>query len=211
MLSMDKDFIIALRYKAEIIKDYFANLSQKSRLHCNLKSGAVTIHKASEMDWNVTLVDTGLDTMTGGRVKRLKEYLGEDDFMLTYGDGLADIKIPETIDFHKQHGKPITMTAVRPAARFGELDISGNFVRSFEEKPQMHEGWINGGFFVCSTKILDHIEGDHEMLERQPLQRIIESDGIAAFKHDGFWQCMASKRDNDKLSDLWDSGLAPGI
>ena len=205
-----KDFIVALGYKAEIIKDYFAKLSHmKSDYTVNLKSGSMTIHKEPDMDWNITLVDTGLDTMTGGRIKRLKDYLCDDEFLLTYGDGVADVDITATINLHRESDKLITMTAVRPAARFGELDINDNVVASFEEKPQLQQGWINGGFFVCHPDVINYIDGDHEMFEREPLQRIIKGKGIAAYKHEGFWQCMDSKRDHEKLNEIWDSGLAP--
>ena len=205
-----KRFILALGYKGEVIKDYFANLSHmKSDYTINLKSGLMTVHKEPDMDWNVTLVDTGLDTMTGGRIKRLKDYIGEDDFLLTYGDGVADIDIAATIDLHNACDKLVTMTVVRPVARFGELDINDNVVESFEEKPQLHQGWINGGFFVCRPEVINHIEGDHEMFEREPLQRIIKDNGMTAYKHEGFWQCMDSKRDHDKLNEIWDAGLAP--
>lgn len=205
-----KDFIVALGYKAEVIKDYFAKLSHmKSDYTVNLKSGAMTIHKEPDMDWNVTLVDTGLDTMTGGRIKRLKDYIGDDEFLLTYGDGVADVDITAAVNLHRKSDKLITMTAVRPAARFGELDINDNAVVSFEEKPQLHQGWINGGFFVCHPEVVNYIDGDHEMLEREPLQRIIKGKGMAAYKHEGFWQCMDSKRDHEKLNEIWDSGRAP--
>lgn len=204
------DFIVALGYKAEFIRDYFANLSHmKSDYTVNLKSGLMTVHKPPEFDWNVTLVDTGLDTMTGGRIKRLKDYIGEDNFLLTYGDGVSDVDISASIDFHKKCGKLATMTAVRPVARFGELDIKDESVISFKEKPQLHQGWINGGFFVCRPEILNYIEGDHEMFEREPLARIIEKNGLAAYKHEGFWQCMDSKRDHERLNEMWDSGNSP--
>ena len=157
----------------------------------------------------VGIVDTGLDTMTGGRIKRLKDYIGEDDFLLTYGDGVADVDIAATIDLHNKCDKLVTMTAVRPVARFGELDINNNAVESFEEKPQLHQGWINGGFFVCHPNIINYIDGDHEMFEREPLQRIVKDKGMAAYKHEGFWQCMDSKRDYEKLNEIWNAGLAP--
>lgn len=205
-----KDFIVALGYKAEVIKDYFAKLSHmRSDYTVNLKSGVMTVHKEPDMDWNVTLVDTGLNTMTGGRIKRLKDYIGEDDFLLTYGDGVADVDIPATIKLHNACDKLLTMTAVRPVARFGELEINGSTIESFKEKPQLDQGWINGGFFVCRSDVLNYIEGDDEMFEREPLQRIIEDGGIAAYKHKGFWQCMDSKRDHEKLNQIWDAGHAP--
>ena len=207
-----KDFIVALGYKSEVIKDYFANLSLvKSDFTVNLKSGEVSMHKSSEMDWNVTLVDTGLETMTGGRIKRLSDYIGSEDFLLTYGDGVADVDIEETIKLHKKSDKLLTMTAVRPSARFGELVIEDNSVESFEEKPQLDQGWINGGFFVCNAGVMEHIEGDHEMFEREPMQRIMSNGGMSAYKHEGFWQCMDSKRDYEKLNEIWSKGSAPWI
>jgi glucose-1-phosphate cytidylyltransferase len=205
-----KDFIIALGYKSDVIKNYFANLSViKSDYTVNLNSGEMKIHKKSNMDWNVTLVDTGLNTMTGGRIKRLKNYIGENDFLLTYGDGVSDVDIPSTIKLHKESSKILTMTVVRPIARFGEINIEGDIVKSFEEKPQLHQGWINGGFFVCNPSILNYIDGDKEMFEREPLQKIIKVGALGAYKHYGFWHCMDSKRDHEKLNKIWAEGNAP--
>ena len=205
-----KDFIVALGYKAEVIKNYFANFSlMKSDYSVNLNSREIKIHKKPNFDWNVTLVDTGLNTMTGGRIKRLKSYIGENDFLLTYGDGVSDVDITSTIKLHKDSSKLLTMTVVRPVARFGEIEIEGDVVKSFKEKPQLHQGWINGGFFVCRSSILDFIDGDKEMFEREPMQRIIKSNGLGAYKHHGFWQCMDSKRDHEKLNEIWLQGKAP--
>ena len=205
-----KDFIIALGYKSDIIKNYFANLSlTKSDYSINIGSGEIKIHKKSNMDWNVTLVDTGLNTMTGGRIKRLKNYIGKNDFLLTYGDGVSDVDISSTIKLHKESSKILTMTVVRPIARFGEIEIEKDIVKSFEEKPQLHQGWINGGFFVCNPRILNFIDGDNDMFEREPLQKIIKVGGLGAYKHYGFWHCMDSKRDHEKLNKIWDQGNAP--
>ena len=205
-----KDFIIALGYKSDLIKNYFANLAlTKSDYTVNLSSGEIKIHKKSNMDWNVTLVDTGLNTMTGGRIKRLKNYIGENDFLLTYGDGVSDVDIPSTIKLHNESSKILTMTVVRPIARFGEINIEGGIVTSFEEKPQLHQGWINGGFFVCNPSILNFIDGDKEMFEREPLQKIIKVGALGAYKHYGFWHCMDSKRDHEKLNKIWAEGNAP--
>tara|TARA_B110001450_G_scaffold256640_1_gene287903 strand:+ start:2405 stop:3166 length:762 start_codon:yes stop_codon:yes gene_type:complete len=207
-----KDFFVALGYGAGIIKDYFTKLSRmKSDYIVNLKSGLMTVHKEPDMDWNVTLVDTDLDTVAGGRIKRLKDYISDDDFLLTYGDGTADVEIAATIELHNSHNKLVTMTAAQPAARFSELDIEDNVVGSFEEKTQLHQGWINGGFFVCCPEVINYIEGGHEMFEREPPQKIIKGNEIAAYKHEGFRQCMVSKRDHENLNDLWDSGLAPWV
>jgi glucose-1-phosphate cytidylyltransferase len=154
------------------------------------------------IDWNVTLVETGRDTMTGGRLKRLQNYLSGESFMLTYGDGLSDIDLDALIAFHKSHGKMITMTAVRPSARFGELELNGDKVESFVEKPQPHDGWINGGFFVIEASFLDLISDDSVMLEREPLERAASLGELMAYRHEGFWQCMDTKRDHDLLQSL---------
>ena len=199
-----KDFVIALGYKAEVIKNYFANYHiGQNDFTVNLANGNLNQHDSKVLDWNVTLVDTGLHTMTGGRVKRLKDFL-DDTFLLTYGDGVADVEIDKLVEFHKKSSNPLTLTAVRPTARFGELEISeSNKIVSFEEKPQMHSGWINGGFFVCEKEVLDLIEGDHEMFEREPMQRIITKKGISAYKHKGFWKCMDTVRDREVLKDIY--------
>ena len=198
-----KDFFIALGYKSEIVKDYFLNYRNlSSDLSINLATGNVKSLREEPIDWNVTLVDTGRDTMTGGRLKRLQSYLAGERFMLTYGDGLSDIDIDALIAFHESHGKMITMTAVRPSARFGELKLNGDKVESFVEKPQLHDGWINGGFFVIEPKFIDFIAGDSIMLERDPLERAASLDELMAYRHEGYWQCMDTKRDHDLLQSL---------
>lgn len=205
-----KDFIIALGYKSDHVKDYFSRLPIiNSDFTINLASGRMDTVKKPELDWNVTLVDTGLNTMTGGRIKKLSRIIGDEDFLLTYGDGVADVDIDKTIQLHKRSNRVLTMTAVRPIARFGELEIEDNLVVNFQEKPQMDQGWINGGFFVCTSKLFNYIKGDEEMLEREPMQRILKKEGISVYKHDGFWHCMDSKRDHDKLNKLWNDGKAP--
>lgn len=201
------DFGVALGYKAEVIKDYFHNFSiLNSDFTVNLKNGSITVQEKSAPDWNVTLMDTGLNTMTGGRIKRLKNFIGDEPFLLTYGDGVSDVDINKVINFHKQHGKMVTLTAVRPNARFGELDLSGDMVTNFEEKPQLHQGWINGGYFVIEPEFLDLIEGDDTVLERKPLEAVAQMGELAAYKHCGFWQCMDTKRDHENLEKLWDAG-----
>ena len=198
------EFIIALGYKSEIVKDYFLNYKiLNSDFTVNLADGSIQTETVNEVDWKVTLVDTGLDTMTGGRLKRLQNHLGNEPFMLTYGDGVADIDIHKLVAFHESHKKLVTMTAVRPAARFGELELMGSSVLSFQEKPQLHEGWINGGFFVINPAFLDMIDGDETMLERQPLEKCARADQLMAYRHDGFWQCMDTKRDVETLESLW--------
>ena len=205
-----KDFNLALGYKAEVIKEYFLNYrSINSDFSINLGSGNFVTHEADSIDWNLTLVDTGLNSMTGGRIKRMQKYIGNETFLLTYGDGLADIDIKSLVSFHKSHGKMVTVSAVHPSARFGEMDIDKDIVTSFKEKPQMHQGWINGGYFVIEPDFFELIEGDDTILEQRPLEKVSESGELMAFKHSGFWQCMDTKRDRDLLEDLWQSGNAP--
>jgi glucose-1-phosphate cytidylyltransferase len=205
------DFYLALGYKSEIIKDYFLNYhSLSSDFTVNLKSGKITSHQIDSLDWNITLIDTGLKSMTGGRVKRMQPYIGNETCMLTYGDGVADIDINKLLKFHKSHGKMVTVTAVRPAARFGELQLNNNRVTNFEEKPQMHNGWINGGYFVIEPSFFNLINNDEIMLEREPLIQAADAGELIAYRHDGFWQCMDNKRDHDLLQSLWDRG-APWV
>lgn len=202
-----KDFYVALGYKAEVIKEYFLNYrSLNSDFTVDLSSGKVSPHQTDPVDWNVTLVNTGDTSMTGGRVKRMKSFIGNETFMLTYGDGLADIDLDALLAFHRNHGKMITVSAVRPAARFGELEIDGSRVVSFQEKPQMHDGWINGGYFVVEPEFFDLIGGDSILLEREPLEAATKAGELMAYQHDGFWQCMDTKRDHDLLESLWLKG-----
>ena len=204
------DFYIALGYKAEVIKEYFLHYrTLNTDFTVNLGTGSVTPYQQDGVDWKVTLVDTGLNTMTGGRVKRMKSYIGNEAFLMTYGDGLSDVNLEALLKFHKNHGKLITMTAVRPAAKFGELKLNRDQVSSFEEKPQLHEGWVNGGFFVMEPECLDLIEGDTTMLEREPLIAAAKQGDLIAYRHEGFWQCMDTKRDNDLLNKLWNTNKAP--
>jgi len=206
-----KDFYIALGYKAEVIKDYFLNYSSlNSDFSVNLGTGKIKLHNSGAEDWNITLVDTGTNSMTGGRVKRMQPYIGDEPFMLTYGDGVADIDIDELLNFHTAHGKMVSISAVRPAARFGELEIEGSSVTSFQEKPQLQQGWINGGYFVAEASFFDLIDGDDTMLEREPLEEAANQKQLMAYKHDGFWHCMDTKRDHDLLESLWSDG-APWI
>jgi glucose-1-phosphate cytidylyltransferase len=200
-----KDFYLALGYKSEVIKEYFINYhSLNSDFSVDLSSGIVKPLQVDDTDWKVTLVDTGLKTMTGGRIKRLQQFIGNQPFMLTYGDGVADINIDELLKFHKSHGKMVTLTTVRPSARFGDLEFNGDSVSSFQEKPQLHEGWINGGFFICEPGVFDFIDNDSQMFEREPLERLVKAGQLMAYKHHGFWHSMDSKRDRDILESLWD-------
>ena len=206
-----KDFFLALGYKSEVIKEYFLNYqSMTSDFTIDLTSGKLKSHKVDDLDWRVTLVNTGKNSMTGGRAKRMQSFIGDQTCMLTYGDGVANIDLKKLLTFHKSHGKLITMTAVRPAARFGELELSGDKVVSFQEKPQMQEGWINGGYFVIEPAFFDLIEGDSTLLEREPLEQAVKMGELMAYQHEGFWQCMDTKRDLELLESLWASG-APWI
>ena len=202
-----KDFFVALGYKAEVVKDYFINYhALNSDFTVDLGSGTVTPHHSHPLDWRVTLVDTGKQSMTGGRVKRMKEYVGDETFLLTYGDGVADIDINKLVDFHRSHGKMVTISAVRPSARFGELEIDGARVESFQEKPQLHDGWINGGYFVVEPEFFDLIADDSTLLEREPLEKAVQLGELMAYHHEGFWQCMDTKRDKDLLDEIWQAG-----
>ena len=198
------DFYLALGYKAEVIKDYFLHYhSLNADFTVDLASGDIQPHQIEETDWRVTLVNTGIETMTGGRIKRLQSFIGDEPFLLTYGDGVADINLKALVNFHKSHGKMVTLSAVRPSARFGDLDFDGDRVSSFQEKPQLHEGWINGGFFVCEPELFNYIDDDTQMLEREPLEKVVQAGELMAYKHDGFWHCMDTKRDRDILESLW--------
>ena len=202
-----KDFYVALGYKAEVIKAYFLNYrALNADFTIDLASGSIRPHQTDSVDWRVTLVNTGDATMTGGRVKRMKPYIGNEPFLLTYGDGVADIDLDALLSFHRSHGKMITVSAVRPAARFGELELDGARVSSFKEKPQLHEGWINGGFFVIEPNFFDLIEGDGTLLEREPLEQAVKAGELMAYCHEGFWHCMDTKRDHELLESLWKKG-----
>ena len=205
-----KDFYLALGYKANIIKKYFINYSSlNSDFTVDLSSGSVKPHQIDKTDWLVTLVDTGLDSMTGGRVKRLKPFIGNEPVMLTYGDGVADIDLAALLEFHKSHGKLVTVTAVHPGARFGELEIDNRMVTTFQEKPQTGKGWINGGYFIIEPDFFDLIDGDSTILEQEPLEKAAAIGELMAYHHEGYWQCMDTKRDRDNLDALWKAGDAP--
>ena len=199
-----KDFYLALGYKANVIKEYFYNYEiLNSNFKVDFKNRSVTPYKKQEKDWTVNLIDTGENTMTGGRLKRLKDYIKDDTFLLTYGDAVTNLDINEVIKFHYSHGKMITVTGVRPPARFGELTINeNNEVLEFKEKPNINEGWINGGFFVIEPRFLDYINGDNCILEKEPLERAAKSKELVAYLHDGFWHCIDTKRDKDNLEEI---------
>lgn len=205
------DFVLALGYKGEVIKDYFLNYHARlSDVSVHLKNGQVDYSNPTAEDWRVSLIDTGAESMTGGRLLRLKEHIQNDGaFMLTYGDGVSDINISELLKFHRSHGRIATVSAVRPPVRFGELSIDANRVSKFQEKPQAGEGWINGGFFVFEPSIFDYIAGDSTMLEREPLEKLAQEGELMAFHHPDFWQCMDTIRDKSALEHLWAENKAP--
>ena len=206
------DFVLALGYKADVVKEYFLNYrSLSSDFSIDLSSGDLTFFNNGPVDWNVSLIDTGADTMTGGRLKRLSNYLSAGRFMVTYGDGLADIDMHELLAFHKNSKTLATVTAVRPIARFGEMTLctESPHVASFLEKPQTSDGaWINGGFFVMEPECLQYIECDQTILEKEPLERLSADRQLSAYQHRGRWQCMDTKRDRDSLQATWESGQA---
>jgi glucose-1-phosphate cytidylyltransferase len=203
-----KDFYLALGYKSEAVKDYFINYhALNSDFAVDLSTGAVKVRKPSALDWTVSLIDTGLQTMTGGRVKRMKELIGNERCMVTYGDGISDIDMADLLRFHVGHKKMVTITAVRPVARFGELELGkSSQVTSFREKPQLSDGWINGGFLIIEPEFFDLIEGDSTFLEREPLEKAAKLGELMAYQHDGFWQCMDTKRDHDLLEAMFVAG-----
>ena len=205
-----KDFYIALGYKGDYIKNYFINYKNKmSDFNIDFSTSKINYINDFSEDWKVNLIDTGKNTMTGGRLLRLKSFLDKEEmFMLTYGDGVSNIDINKLVDFHKSHGKIGTMSVVRPPVRFGEVFNDSGLVTSFQEKPQAQSGWINGGFFVFSPKIFDYIDNDTIMLERQPLEKLVEDQQLMSYEHEGFWQCMDTIRDRDLLIDKWNSGNA---
>lgn len=204
-----KEFIIALGYKGEVIKEYFLHYYNcQNDFTVFLETGDVAVSKKNHKNWIVHLVDTGIDTMTGGRIQRLKNLLSEEPFMLTYGDGVADVNIKKLVEFHKSHGRIATVTTVRPAARFGGMKFRGNKVLEFKEKPQTEEGWVNGGFFVFQPDIFRYLGDDDTILEAAPLENLARDGELMAYKHESFWQCMDTIRDKHLLENYWQSGNA---
>lgn len=198
------DFIICLGYKGYVIKEYFANyFLHMSDVTFDMANNGMEVHQGYAEPWRVTLIDTGQDTLTGGRLKRVREHVGEETFCFTYGDGVADIDMQSLIDFHRAHGKHATVTAIQPPGRYGALDMDASVVRSFQEKPAGDGAWINGGFFVLEPTVFDYIEGDHMSWESQPLQRLASEGQLMAYQHGGFWQAMDTLRDKNHLEDLW--------
>jgi glucose-1-phosphate cytidylyltransferase len=205
------DFVIALGYKGEYVKRWLVDYaSLTSDLTISLRNGLVQQHAAELEDWEVSLVDTGQETATGGRIKRLARWLGsEGTFMLTWGDGVSNVDLDVLLEFHRSHGKIATLTAVRPPARFGHLELDEDRIVEFSEKPQVGEGWINGAFFVLEPKIFDYIADDTTQFEKEPLEQLAEDGQLMAYRHTGFWQCMDTVRDRKLLQSLWDTGSAP--
>ena len=205
------EFVLALGYMGEFVKEYFLNFYAKNNdITVELSSGKTTVHEGVLPSWTVHMADTGLSTQTGGRVKRLERWLQNDQtFMLTYGDGVSDVDIGALLAFHRAHGKLATMTAVRPPSRFGEVDLSGDAITHFNEKPQTGEGWINGGYFVLEREVLEYIDGDETYWERDPLERLASEGQLMAYRHPGFWQPMDTLREKRLLEELWQSGNAP--
>ena len=204
------EFLVALGYKGEVIKDYFLNFyARNADITVRLGEGKNEIHSASPPDWTVHLVDTGLTTQTGGRMRRLSSWLGKETFLMTYGDGVANLDLKALVAFHRSHGKLATITAVRPPARFGALVLESDRVAAFAEKPQVGEGWINGGFFVLEPAVLDLIGGDDTLWEMDPLNTLAARGELMAFRHNGFWQPMDTLREKRLLEELWQSGKAP--
>ena len=202
-----QEFILCLGYKSNVIKDYFLNYEVRTTdfsITLGKKDSIQILNNHTEQNWKITFAETGIDSMTGTRVKKIEKYIDKDEsFMLTYGDGLADIDISKLIDFHKNHKKIATITAVRPPARFGELELDNEKVLSFKEKPQLNQGWINGGFMVLEPEFIDLIDGNSTLLEREPLELVASKGELMAYRHDGFWQCMDTKRDKELLENLY--------
>lgn len=208
------DFVVLLGYKGYYIKEYFANyFMHQSDITIDMKDGSMEIHNNSSEPWKVTLLDTGLHSMTGGRIKKAQDFVGNEPFMLTYGDGVADINITELVDFHKAHGKAMTMTSAQPDGRFGALNIDeNNQVLEFKEKPKGDGSWINAGYFVCEAKVFDYIlDGDITVFEQEPLKNLAKDGEIFTYKHDGFWMPMDTLRDKMKLNEMCEKGNAPWI
>ena len=205
------DFIICCGYKQYVIKEYFANYFRHNcDMTVNLADNSIEILDNHSEQWKVTMIDTGINTLTGGRVKRIQKYIGNESFLLTYGDGLSDVNILKTIDEHKKSGKILSLLAYQPSGKLGILDIEEDgIVRSFLEKPQKGGAWINAGFFVCDYKLFDYISDDNEMFEHEPMQRIIAQKQLHAYKHNGFWKPMDTLRDNNELNELWEKDKAP--
>ena len=205
------EFVVLLGYKGYYIKEYFANyFLHQSDITIDMQTGKMEVLNNSSEPWKITLLDTGLNAMTGARIKKAQKFIGDNPFMLTYGDGVADIDINKLVDFHKSHGHLMTMTSAQPDGRFGALELEGNKVKKFKEKPKGDGSWINAGFFVCESKVFDYIDdGDDVVFEQKPLQSLAENGEIYTYKHEGFWMPMDTLRDKNKLNEMWNSRKAP--
>ena len=205
-----KDFLVACGYKGELIKEYFYLFQiRNSDYFIDLKDGSCDVVQGLQKNWRIGVIDTGIDTQTGGRILRLRSWIGNETFLVTYGDGIGNVNIAELVDFHRSHGRIATVTAVRPPSRFGGLALDGDRVQEFSEKPQTGEGWINGGFFVFEADVFRYLDNDRTILERDPLERLASESQLMAFRHDGFWQPMDTLREKQILESLWASGKAP--
>ncbi|MFD1601602.1 glucose-1-phosphate cytidylyltransferase [Flavobacterium artemisiae] len=204
------DFVICCGYKGYVIKEYFANyFLHRSDVTISLKDNSLKVHDSQAEPWTITLVDTGVDSMTGGRIKRIKPHIGNEPFLLTYGDGVSDVDIRSLVDFHNGNGKLCTVTSVQPSGRFGALDIKeNNEVHSFLEKPKGDGSWINGGYFVCQPEVFDYIEGDSTTFEKEPMEKLASDGQMVAYKHSGFWKPMDTLRDRTELEESWITGKA---
>lgn len=202
------EFVVLLGYKGFMIKEYFANyFLHQADMTIDLKNNSTEIHQHTSEDWKVTLIDTGQDTMTGGRIKRAAPYIGNERFMCTYGDGVSNVDLKAVLDYHQQHGKLMTLTAIQPEGRYGALDMEeDNTVNRFLEKPKGDGAWVNGGFFVCEPEVLDYIEGDATIFERDPIENLAKNGELRAYKHSGFWHCMDTLRDKNRLDSMWNEG-----
>jgi glucose-1-phosphate cytidylyltransferase len=204
------EFVVCLGYRGYVIKEYFANYYlHMGDVTFDMKDNRMEVHHSGAEPWKVTLIDTGPNTMTGGRLKRVLPYVDGEEFCFTYGDGVADVDLRALLDFHREHGRLATVTAVQPSGRFGALDIDGDMIKRYEEKPKGDGGWINGGFFVLSPEVERYIEGDDTVWEQQPLMRLAQEEQLAAYRHSGFWHAVDTLRDKQHLQDLWDGGRAP--
>jgi glucose-1-phosphate cytidylyltransferase len=207
------DFVILCGYKGYMIKEYFANYYlHQADITIDISNNSIEYHKNHAENWKVTLIDTGIDTLTGGRIKRARNYIGSEPFMMTYGDGVADVDVPKLIAYHKSQGAFVTMTSVQPEGRFGSLDIGeNNKISSFIEKPKGDGSWINGGFFVCQPEVFNYLEGDHTIFEKDPLEKLARDNQLVAYKHPGFWKPMDTLRDKTQLEHLIEQNKAPWI
>lgn len=204
------EFIICCGYKGYLIKEYFAHyFLYMSDVTFDMEKNSMDVHQKNAEPWKVTLVDTGEETQTGGRLKRIQSYLSNEDFCLTYGDGVSDVNISDLIRFHREAGTLATLTVIQPPGRFGAINFNKSRITGFQEKPPGDSSWVNGGFFVLSPRVLDYIEGDNTSWEREPMERLAQEGQLSAYFHNGFWQCMDTLRDRQKLEELWDTGQAP--